>query len=113
LGQAAAGSRPKNGLIFSGVVSESPFTEEVTSTVWAVVTELVEAVNVAVVEPDATATEAGTDNMKLLLAKETVNALGATLDNVTVPVVEVPPNVGLGAKARDTIDGGKTFKVAV
>lgn len=55
------------------------------------------AVNVAVVAPEATVTDAGTVTDPLLLESETAAPpLGAPCDNVTVQVV-VPPDARLDA----------------
>ena len=55
-------------------------------------TLLVVMVNVAVVAPAATVTETGTCAAALLLERLTnVPPVGAALDNVTVPVDELPP----------------------
>jgi hypothetical protein len=69
---------------------ETPFSEAVTVTLWAVAVAGAEAVNVAEDEPAATVTEAGTPTAALVEESETVIAAAADLERVTVQVV-LPP----------------------
>ena len=81
-------------------------------------TELVVTVNVAVVDPAATVTLAGTcAAVVLLLVNPTVAPpVGAAALNVTVPVDELPPVTLVGFREtedKDTVAAGFTVSVAV
>jgi hypothetical protein len=65
-------------------------------------TDFVEAVNVAVVFPAATVTDAGTVAEVSLLARETLAPPeGAALVSVTVPLEDVPPVTLVGLSVTD------------
>jgi hypothetical protein len=65
-------------------------------------TDFVEAVNVAVVFPAATVTDAGTVAEVPLLARETLAPPeGAALVSVTVPLEDVPPVTLVGLSVTD------------
>jgi len=63
---------------------EPPFSDAVTDAVWSLVMVPAVAVNIAVLEPDATDTVAGTVNSALLLLSDTVEAALAAFERVTV-----------------------------
>jgi hypothetical protein len=65
---------------------EPPFNEAVTEAVWSEVTVPAVAVKVAVLDPAATLTVAGTVSSGLLLDSETVAAAATPLESVTVHV---------------------------
>ena len=65
---------------------EPPFNDAVTDAVWSVVMLPAVAVNVAVLDPPATDTVAGTVNSALLLLSATVEAAPTAFDRVTVQV---------------------------
>ena len=71
-------------------------------------------VNVAVVAPAATVTDAGTVALVELELKVTaMPPEGAAPLSVTVPVELVPPRTDVGETERETRDGGLTVNVAV
>ena len=80
-------------------------------------TGLVVAVNVAVVAPAATVTDAGTWAAAVLLEVKLITAppVGAGPLNVTVPVEEVPPSTvpGLTLTLPSAAPGAVTVKAAV
>ncbi len=77
-------------------------------------TAVVVTVNVAVVDPAATATLAGTvaAPVLLLVSVTTAPPVGAALLKVTVPVEEVPPVTADGLKLRDDKVGGVMVRLA-
>jgi hypothetical protein len=81
------------GVMVTGEVAEVLFSEAVTVTDWLDATVPAVAVKLAVVEPAATVTEAGTGRAVLLDETATLEPpVGATCDNVIVQVV-LPPEV--------------------
>jgi len=77
-------------------------------------TAVVVTVNVAVVEPAATVTLAGTVAATLLDASVTTKPpAGAAADNVTVPVLETPPATDVGFKVTDVSDAAVIVRLAV
>lgn len=77
-------------------------------------TGIVVTVKVAVVDPAATATEAGTLAFALLLERVTVNPpVGAAPVIVTVPVEEAPPVSAFGLSATDDTADAVTAMLAV
>lgn len=71
------------------------------------VTVVVDIVKLAVEEPAATWTVAGTVAFELLEVNVTVKPPdGATPPRVTVPVAEVPPATAVGEMLRPVSDGG-------
>jgi len=78
------------------------------------VTAVVAMLNVPVVEPEATVTEAGTVALVLFEASVTVvPPVGAAVLIVTVPVLAVPPTTELGLTPTVTPTPGVTVKMAV
>jgi hypothetical protein len=79
------------------------------------VTAVVVIVNVAVVCPAGTVTEAGTCavDVRLLVSVTTVPPAGAGPVNATVPVDGFPPLTVLGLRLTDAATGAVTVKVAV
>ena len=77
-------------------------------------TATVLAVNVAVVDPAATVTEAGTVALALLLERVTVKPpVGAVPLRVTVPVLEEPPITEVGLRTSEEMVGAVIVSVAV
>jgi len=94
-------------------VAVTPLAVPVTVTVTAVWTGVVARLNVAVVAPAGTTTEAGGVPAALLDERATVNPpTGAGLEMVTVPVDAVPPVTDPGLKARPVSFGAVTVRVA-
>lgn len=80
----------------------------------AVVTVAVVTENVAVVDPAATATFAGTVATPLLLdSVTTIPPAGAALDSVTLPVDAVPPVTLVGFSVSEDNDAGAGGGVTV
>ena len=81
------------------------------------ITELVAAVNVAVLEPAATVMEAGTVTAEALLDNATdAPPAGAALLKVTVPVADAPPATLVGLRDiadRAAVTTGVTVSEAV
>lgn len=78
------------GVMVSDAVAETPLNEAVIVTGWLLVTDPAVAVKLALVEPAATVTEAGTVRAALLSEIATAELTEAAADNVTVHV-EFPP----------------------
>ena len=77
-------------------------------------TAVVVTVNVAVVEPAATVTFAGTDAAALLdVSVTTKPPAGAAADRVTVPVLETPPATDVGFNVNDVSDAAVIVRLAV
>jgi hypothetical protein len=76
---------------------------------------VVVAVNVAVLLPAFTVTDAGTETAVLLLESDTgIPPVGAAAARVTVPVDELPPTTVVGFSDRlDSVAAGATVSVAV
>jgi len=73
----------------------------------------VEMLNVAIVLPPATTTEAGSVATLLLLARLTaMPPTGAAVARVMVPMELLPPNRDVGLKLNDCNTGGLTVKLA-
>ena len=86
----------------------------VTVIVDAFATGVVATAKVAVVCPERTETEVGTDAAAFEAASEIVRPPdGAAEPKVTVPVAEVPPMTLVGATATEETDGGLTVRLAV
>ena len=95
-------------------VADWPFAEAVIVAVALAATGVVETVNVALVPPEATVTEAGTVAETLLLERLTTNPPAAAgLDRVTVPVLEEPPTTEVGLRTSVEIAGAVMVRVAV
>jgi hypothetical protein len=81
---------------------EDPFNDAVTVAIWSMgTTAPTFAVKVALVAPEATETDAGTDSNALLLATATVPP--PVLDRVTVHVVAPPTETVVGEQASDVM----------
>lgn len=77
-------------------------------------TAVVETVNVAVVDPAATVTDAGTVALVELELSETVSPpVGAVPFRVTVPVELVPPTTEVGETVTELRVGALMVNVAV
>jgi hypothetical protein len=101
-------------MVKAAVLEELPLVAVMVTEVEAETANVV-TVNVAVVLPDATVTEAGTVAAAgLLLDKVTViPPVGADAANVTVAWEEVPPVTEVGLKLKALKATGATVKVAV
>ena len=102
-----AGAQPRlltvtaAGVTVTLAVFELPLSDAVTVTAWFAVTVPAVAVNVALVAPDATVTDAGA--VSAVLLSETVTAdppLGAAPESVTVQVEAAPETTLAGAQPR-------------
>jgi len=101
-------------VIASTVVGEVPFAVAVMVDVPFVATATVVTLNVAVVAPPATDTDAGTVTAALLEVNVTVKpAVGATEPSVTVPVEPSPPTTVVGLTETDATVGAVTARVVV
>lgn len=103
------------GLTVRLAVRLTPPAVAVIVTVVCAVTDVVVAVNVALVAPAAMVTLAGTAADVLELASETETPpLGAALVRVTVPVEDEPPATLVGERLTvERLAGGFTVSVAV
>ncbi|MCK7490004.1 MAG: hypothetical protein MZU79_07120 [Anaerotruncus sp.] len=113
-GAAASVTRGDQGVTVRVALTVTPLRAEIV-TDRVEVTAVVVIVNIAVVWPGATVTEAGTCAVavRLLLRVTTVPPAGAGPVNVTVPVDGFPPRTLLGLRIRDEATGAVTVKVAV
>ena len=100
-------------VIVKAAVADWPFAVAVIVEDPAVNVNALVTVNVAVVEPDATVTVAGTDAPVVLERLTTKPAAGAAELIVTVPVEVAPPSTLVGLKVRPVTAGGVTVSVAV
>ena len=95
-------------------VAEIPFRLPVITALTGAATPTVVTVNCALVAPSTIVTVAGTPAFKLLLESATVKPpTGAADDNVTVPVLDVPPGTETGRTVRPVSCGAVTVKVPV
>jgi hypothetical protein len=96
------------------VTGVAPLAEAPMLAVWFDPTAVVVTVNVAVVAPAATETDAGTVPAALLDVSATARPpVGAALLIVTVPVDGLPPTTEVGFRASVVTVGAVTARVAV
>ena len=102
------------GFTVSAAVLETPPLVAVIVTAVTAVTVEVVTLNVAVVAPAKTVTLAGTVADALLDASvTTMPPAGAADDNVTVPVLAVPPVTDVGFNVTDVSDAAVIVRLAV
>ena len=95
-------------------VADMPFRVPVITALTGAATPTVVTVNCALVAPSTIVTVAGTPAFELLLESATVTPpTGAADDNVTVPVLDVPPGTDTGRTVRPVNCGAVTVRVPV
>ena len=95
-------------------VAEMPFSVPVITALTGAATPTVVTVNCALVAPSTIVTVAGTPAFELLLESATVTPpTGAADDNVTVPLLDVPPGTETGRTVRPVSCGAVTVSVPV
>jgi hypothetical protein len=114
--QARVVTAVAGGATVTDAVAVLPFSEAVTVTAWLDVTVPAVAVNLPVVAPAATETDAGTVNAALLSdIARVAPPLGAACEIVAVHVVVAPELTDTGEHASDVtvVAGGMTVTEAV